>query len=349
MSSPENSEFYEIGIIKGTVREVSGIISTENDELFVIGDSGNEAIIYQLNNDATVIHEISLVHAQNTDWEELQLDNYGTLYAGDIGNNLGQRDDLTIYRISSFTDSISANALTVTDSIRYTYSDQILPAAANSENNFDCEAFIVMEDEIHLFSKNHGSSGYTKRYSLNNSSGIQDATLIDSTLTENWITGAFYDFPKDELYLLSDQDVTVYSNYSKDGLNAALCRQRFSTNQLEGITLNQYNEMLLTEDIEDGGYSKLFKSLMACVTELEITVFPNPGKSFIKWSASNIVYKISILDSTGRLLLSQSFNPENALNGKRAGTIDIGGISSGTYILSFEFLNEVKTEKFIVE
>ncbi len=299
--SAQEQLLQQINIIEGEVFEVSGITALSTGEIFVIGDSGNAPTIYQIDANGKVIHQIYMDGAQNVDWEDLQLDMRDNLYIGDTGNNLGNREELVIYKIANFSRQMRL------DTIHYTYEDQI---SFEPDNNtpFDCEAFVILEDKIHLFSKDRGIPGTTKRYLLNTTNPLQEAALIDATFTEVWITGADYKHSSDELFFCSDQRVLLFSDYSTSGLSNQICRAEINTSQIEAIHVNQFDEFFLVEDVESGTASILYRFITTCKTEAKVYISSNPSLSGFIVESSSIIYKIKVFTTNGKLVESYNIN-----------------------------------------
>lgn len=174
-----------------TVNESSGIILI-NDSIYTHNDSGGETCLYsflpQTDSTATITAH-SLSGIENNDWEEIDIDdNY--IYIGDIGNNInGNRQNLQILRVerNSFYSSQP-----IIDTIAFSYEDQSDFSASGSNNtDFDCEAFIVTDSNIFLFSKSW-VSGVTKLYSIPKIPGNYPAQLLDSINLGYLVTGAKY-------------------------------------------------------------------------------------------------------------------------------------------------------------
>lgn len=172
-----------------TVNETSGIILI-NDSIYTHNDSGGETSLYsffpQIDSTATITNH-SLSGIENIDWEEIDIDdNY--IYIGDIGNNTnGNRQNLQILRVerSSFYSSQP-----IIDTIAFSYEDQSdFSATGGNNTNFDCEAFIVTDTNIFLFSKSWVSV-VTKLYSIPKTPGSHSAELLDSISLEYLVTGA---------------------------------------------------------------------------------------------------------------------------------------------------------------
>ncbi len=134
---------------------------------------------------------VTLPGLVNRDWEDIDADsNY--VYVGDIGNNSGNRTDLAIYRIPLGALDSPATAALVIDTIRFTYSDQTSFTPAYNATRFDAEAFFVLHDTIHLFSKDWVLK-HTRHYRIPAQPGQQVAMLYDSLDAGGLITAAAMD------------------------------------------------------------------------------------------------------------------------------------------------------------
>ncbi|MDC8832078.1 hypothetical protein [Alteromonas gilva] len=123
--------------------ETSGLFCNQNGQ-FTINDSGNEPVIYQLDQQGGVTrqHELSVL---NRDWEAITGDQ-DYLYIGDFGNNRGKRKWLQIYKVAY--DKWSETAKLV-----FGYSDNVVAENIMYEHDFDAEAMVAREDKLVLFSK----------------------------------------------------------------------------------------------------------------------------------------------------------------------------------------------------
>ncbi|MDR1632115.1 MAG: hypothetical protein LBR97_04445 [Dysgonamonadaceae bacterium] len=159
-----------------TLNENSGLEYCRG-KLWTHNDSGSGPKIYSINpNDGSILQTITLEGITNKDWEDLAADGY-YLYIADTGNNSnGARTDLVIYKIN-LDDIPLMNDATIPnnkiDSIRFYYPEQGLtptPVASN-ETEYDCEAILIRNDIIHLFTKDWTSASYgygTTEYLLPN-------------------------------------------------------------------------------------------------------------------------------------------------------------------------------------
>jgi hypothetical protein len=340
VGTAQSVEVELLGLIDPLVSEVSGIIRTSDARIFVIGDSGNPATLFELNETGEIIHKIEIPQAVNMDWEELQLDEYGTLFIGDIGNNLGYRTDLKIYRVTEFETKMNQDTIFNFETIHYTYSDQETNPLPDNNTSFDCEAMIVLNDQLHFFSKDHGNSGQSKHYSLPTTAGSHMATLIDSLPRQSWITGAALDHLHNMIYFVSDSSISSYNPVTKKQ-GAEITINAF---QLEGICFYADNQFLLTEDTETEPESHLYSLIIEAEGQMLSTIFPNPNDERILYARSNAqINSIEIVDYLGKALISQNWS-------RNIGSVHLNlhTIASGTYLLRLITDLDVQVHKLIL-
>jgi hypothetical protein len=185
---------------KATAGSVSGIILPEilpetsglihwNNAIWTHNDS-DDSNIYSLDTvSGAILRSVALTGTVNTDWEEISEDR-DFIYIGDFGNNYsGNRTDLKILKVAK---SSVLDGSPVVETINFSYSDQQNhnPAEPN-DTDFDCEAMVVSDDSIYLFSKQWVSGG-TALYSLPKSPGTHIAKLLDVHNVRGLVTGAVY-------------------------------------------------------------------------------------------------------------------------------------------------------------
>lgn len=169
------------------LNESSGLTFLDG-KMWSFSDSGNPNDIYRVDSSSgAILQTVDISNATNVDWEDMTSnDNY--LFIGDFGNNNGTRQDLKIYRINK--TALTSTATSVTASvINFSYSDQISFPSLPTNNNFDCEAMIFLNDSIHLFSKNWVDK-QTKHYVLPNIPGTQVAQYRETYNTGFLVTSA---------------------------------------------------------------------------------------------------------------------------------------------------------------
>ncbi len=220
------------------IKEASGIV-TSNKEFFVLRDSGNSPYIYQLNENFQLIDSI-YIPFKNTDWEDIALVGK-TLFIGDFGNNLNKRKDLRIliYNISTGD----------TASIRYHYSDQTsFPPHKKSAQNFDCEAMILNNDSIFLFSKNKRSHK-ANIYILPAYKGYYTAEKVNSIRIPGRITSA-NKLNDTSLIILTYGKMVVLSNSltAKNSFEKTYCKRFLQSGQSEAITVDEYGMLYIANE-----------------------------------------------------------------------------------------------------
>lgn len=169
------------------LNETSGLTFI-NGKLWTFNDSGNANDIYRIDTSTSTVNQtVDISNATNTDWEDMTSNN-DYLFIGDFGNNNGNRQDLKIYRINK--TALTTNATSVTASIiNFSYSDQSSFPSLPTNNNFDCEAMIFLNDSIHLFSKNWVDL-QTKHYVLPATPGTHVAQYRETYNTGFLVTSA---------------------------------------------------------------------------------------------------------------------------------------------------------------
>lgn len=245
----------KVSALNNILQETSGL-EWDGKSLWSFNDGGGAAAIYRIDTTSnTILQTVTLGGATNIDWEDIAFDGV-YFYIGDFGNNVnGARNNLKIYKfpISAIPDYVGNSAVTIPSAsievINYSYSDQptpLVPAAANT-TKFDCEAMIVDEGKIHLFTKNWINNNST-HYVLDNSAGNHTATPVETLETSYLVTAADkapgskviallgYEpvFPGNHfMHLLSDYSANKYFNGNKRKISL---QNSLFMGQSEGIT-----------------------------------------------------------------------------------------------------------------
>lgn len=104
-------------------RETSGLARSARDpDLFwTHNDAGNEPVIFAIGADGRLVQRVGIAGAELVDWEDMEAAPCGEgacLYVGDIGDNDGDRERITIYRVeepaATATEAGPADALHAT-------------------------------------------------------------------------------------------------------------------------------------------------------------------------------------------------------------------------------------------
>lgn len=218
--------------------ETSGLIAF--DHLLWTHNDDHDTTIYGLDSNGKTLKKIKLDKVKNTDWEEISQDS-SYIYLGDFGNNSqGNRTDLHILRIEKKSFLLNQP---VVDTISFFYSNQTdFTLKKSNTTDFDCEAFVVSQDSIYLFTK-QWSQKKTNIYVLPKQPGNHIAQLKKTLNVKGLITGATLLASKKEivlcgytkklkpfLYLLYDYTNTNFSIANHRKIKLAL-----PFHQVEGI------------------------------------------------------------------------------------------------------------------
>ncbi|MEO8515963.1 MAG: T9SS C-terminal target domain-containing protein [Flavobacterium sp.] len=186
------------------MKETSGLIHW-NNRLWTHNDD-TDTNLYALDTlTGTILETYELPNVTNTDWEELsQDDTY--FYLGDFGNNAsGNRKDLHILRIEKNTLLKRQPKI---DTIAFSYDNQhdFTKQRANT-TDFDCEAFVVTQDSLYLFTKEWHTQ-QTSIYTLPKVPGNYKVYKKESYDVKGLITGAAY---------LESKKIIALCGYTKTG------------------------------------------------------------------------------------------------------------------------------------
>ncbi|WP_051285383.1 T9SS type A sorting domain-containing protein [Aequorivita capsosiphonis] len=339
--------------------ETSGLIYWD-DNLWTQNDN-SDTNLYALNpSDGAILNSISLDPEINKDWEEISQDE-DYVYVGDFGNNVnGNRTDLRILRVSK--SSIVAGTPQI-DIINFAYEDQIdfTPTGANN-TDYDCEAFIIADEAIFLFTK-QWVSNETRIYKLPKTPGTYQAALQDTYAINGLVTGAVYK-KNEQLIALSGYSnflqpfVFLLYDYTEEdffGANKRKLEINLPFHQVEGITTDdglnyfitnekytatgttqQLHTLNLTEYLEE------YLNVIAFEESDQFKIFPNPATSIIEIRSNMSSFPITytIVDSAAKKV------KEGTLNGQNS-SIDISELSVGNYIfqLGKETINSFRVIK----
>ncbi|PWN62258.1 hypothetical protein [Chryseobacterium oncorhynchi] len=209
------------------LKEVSGItLSKDKKTIWVIEDRGNKNAMYGLSDKGEMIAKVPVENAENTDWEDIISDAQGNIYIGDFGNNDNDRRDLAILK----TDLKDATQKTtqVVQTTKFHYEGQTEFPPKKSNLLYDCEAFVEMDGNFYLFTKNRskGFDGTFLVFKVPNKEGDFEAKLIGKLKLQGGyndaaITSATINTTKDKIVLLTHKNVHVLTGFTSDDFNTA--------------------------------------------------------------------------------------------------------------------------------
>ncbi|WP_160111874.1 hypothetical protein [Aquimarina sp. AU58] len=259
----KNTDLIKVNTLPKILHEISGITMLSDHNLYAINDSGNSNTLFCLNQKGKIVREIKISETKNIDWEDLAYDKEDNIYIGDFGNNANDRKDLVIYKVSG----ILSNTI-VTSKIEFIFEDQKKFPPKKKRLNFDVEAFVHLNGNLYLFTKNRGkkSKGVTKLYRVSATPGKHMAKLIGVYETcKNYsnclITGATINRSEDKIALLTHNKVFLLSNFKGDNLfDGSIQKIALKHNsQKEGICFKNDSILFITDEKQGHKKATLYK------------------------------------------------------------------------------------------
>lgn len=234
---------FKIAILSDSLKETSGLTFLR-DQLYTFNDSGNTNEIFEIDKNNGKILKKFKTNFPNKDWEAITNDGE-SLYIGDFGNNAGSRKDLALYKTNPFCDNISSVDTDL--KFQFNYSEQKDFAPIYLNHDFDAEAMIFLDGNIHLFTKEWASKNISHYIISVQSTENQTISKLESYETGFVVTDASYFegklyvvgyTKKAKVYLMvfeENQDGLFFSKpLKKYKLGSAL-----TIGQVEGIAVNK--------------------------------------------------------------------------------------------------------------
>jgi hypothetical protein len=177
---------YKCLIDSTNLSETSGIANADNNFWTHVDDS--DPAIYRIDTlSMTIFQRLEINGATNYDWEDISADSL-YIFVGDVGNNYGDRTNLRFYRILK-SNITPVSTIVNADHVNVSYADQVDFTPNHNHNFYDCEAFFIVHDSIHMFTKGWVNK-WTKHYVLPATPGTHVAQLVDSFNVQGLITSA---------------------------------------------------------------------------------------------------------------------------------------------------------------
>ncbi len=229
------------------IDESSGLDSYKGN-IYTLNDSGGEPVLYQLSQKGELVQEIRLLDTKNIDWESLDISN-GKALIGDIGNNKGNRKDLTILSIDLETKD------QIPDRFDFTYKSQTIFDYKHFTTPYDSEALFTAENRVFLITKNW-SDRISSLYEIDPNKSGEPVSPLESFPFNMLVTGADYDASTNQLACSGYEDfemyVYVFSNAKLGNFFTTspikLHLADFTGAQVEGICFLDSNQLLITTE-----------------------------------------------------------------------------------------------------
>jgi hypothetical protein len=331
--------------LSDTLIESSGLIYY-NNLFWTLNDSDNPPVLYAFDSlNGQIRKQIFIKNQTNTDWEDLSQDDK-FIYIGDFGNNNGNRKDLNILKIKK-SDLNTSNVYDTVEAekIRFNLNDQIDFNLGSQNHNFDLEAMCILNDSIHLFSKNWADIK-SKHYICPTDTGFYNLSPLETLETNGLVTGAAvnkngnitlcgYNINNGTsfLYLMWDYKNNICLSGNKrridlgsvihNGQNEAVCfkgntlymsnEERIANAQLQRIEIDQWLEIKTVINPQMNLFSSYCKD----------------NELFVVYNMIKNPVSIKIVDSSGKTVYSQT-NFDGELK------LDVSSWSKGVYTFEIE-------------
>ncbi|WP_066752222.1 hypothetical protein [Chryseobacterium glaciei] len=209
------------------LKEVSGIaLSQDKKTIWAIEDQGNKNVVYGLDTQGNLVADVLVENAENNDWEDITKDSQGNIYIGNFGNNDNNRQNLSILKLDLKDASQKTAKAVQTTNFHYEGQTEFPPKKSNWL--YDCEAFVEMDGNFYLFTKNRskGFDGTFLVFQVPNKEGDFEAKLIGKLKLQGGysdaaITSATINSTKDKIVLLTHKNIHVLSGFTANNFNSA--------------------------------------------------------------------------------------------------------------------------------
>lgn len=239
-----------------TLNENSGIQPDQNF-IWTFNDSGGKNILYKTDFNGNIIKELLIENAKNIDWEDITADN-NYIYVGDFGNNNGNRQDLTIYKIKKSLTNDDLKQSIKAELITFEYSNRVDFQKKPYDHDFDCESMFIYKNQIHLLTK-AWKTGISSHFVLPTKTGNHKAQLLEKLNTKGFLTAA--DNLKNKVGAIQytrDGELTLWNfTFDKNGLlfnnpiKATYTGSTTKLGQIEGLMFFN-NKMYISGEEMDG-------------------------------------------------------------------------------------------------
>ena len=345
-------------LLSNEIKENSGIIEF-NGKIFTHNDSGNNAIIYQLDTvNFEIERRIFIANAQNIDWEDITQDSL-SIFIGDFGNNSGTRTNLRILKINK--NDLLLNDTIQCEFINFNYSDQTDFTPHDNDTEYDAEAILSLHDSLIIFTKDW-TQNITKYYTISKTPGNYSLFPAYIFQTNGMITAAGINKTQDTILILGYNQVLsnffyVLTGFSDSNIfdgNSYFFNliDSIGYSQTEGICFNSTGGFYISSEDFTYSYNGQDIHFPAKIYEISIVnlaqnniinkpgnyinIYPNPANKSIHVATCKNISSVYIYNSCFMLVKRiDNFNGEN---------INIQSLPKGLYFLK---TNNNAVSKFV--
>ncbi|MFC5874291.1 hypothetical protein SAMN05443633_10567 [Chryseobacterium arachidis] len=256
--SPKTDDLKVEFSLPKKLKEVSGIaMSKDKKTIWSIEDQGNKNVVYGLDLQGNQTTDVLVNNADNNDWEDITADSQGNIYIGDFGNNENDRQNLSILKLDLKDASQKTTNVIQTTTFHYEGQAEFPPKKSNWL--YDCEAFVEMDGNFYLFTKNRskGFDGTFLVFQVPNKEGDFQAKLIGKLklsggFSDAAITSAAINSTKDKIVLLNHKNIQILTGFSpNDFSKAKIQTQSLNHNSQKEAVVFLDDKTLLIADEKD--------------------------------------------------------------------------------------------------
>jgi hypothetical protein len=267
--------------LPASIRETSGLALSRGDSatLWTHNDSGNDPVLFALDSLGAFIRQVTVTGATVVDWEDIAAgpcEAGSCLMIGDIGDNAGQRDSISIYVVPEPGPSDSATAPAVVFHTRYPDRPQ------------DAEAlFVLPTGDIYVVTKGRRDSIALYRYpkSEQHPGGTTRLERVRAlaprpSSSGGRVTGASASPDGRFVAIRTYEALYIYETASLIGNQpttaAVFNLRRLNERQGEAVALGDNGDVRLSTEAEGNGYP-LFSRLKCDLPEAAAAAGSGPG------------------------------------------------------------------------
>jgi len=321
-----------ISELPSIIQETSGLIFF-NGGYWTHNDSGGAPKIFKINPSTGYITQtITITNGTNVDIEDITQDeNY--IYVGDFGNNYGNRDDLTIYKLNKSDIPSEESASVNAEKIGFSFNDQESFSRRNRSNDYDCESVMSYGDNLYVFTKNW-ANGETRSYKIPKEAGDYGVDIHESFNVRGLITGADYSIEKNAVVLIGYENFVPFMwviwDFNDDnffeGHKKRVDFANISGAQTEGICFINKDEVIISCEksyYPPQLYQLNIETIIADLDEFEkfspfkIVISPNPSKQKVNIAIDGLKgrkFDVEVYNLQWHKVGQYSFIEENTSN-----------------------------------
>ncbi|MCK5775279.1 MAG: T9SS type A sorting domain-containing protein [Bacteroidales bacterium] len=353
-----------INELPSIVQETSGLIYF-NDGYWTHNDSGGAPKIYKTDPiTGYVIQTITITNGTNVDIEDITQDE-DYIYVGDFGNNYGNRDDLTIYKLNKSDIPSEESSSVQAEVIEFSYNDQEDFSSRNRNNDYDCESMMSFGDYLYVFTKNWANND-TRSYKIPKDAGDYGVDVHGSFNARGLLTGADYNIEKNALVLIGYENFVPFMwiiwDFKEDkffsGHKKRVDFANISGAQTEGICFINKDEVVISCEksyYPPQLYQLNIQTIISGLDEFErfspfkIVLSPNPSQQEVNITIDGLKvgkFDVEVYNLQWHKVSQYYFIEENTSNTVKV-TIPTADLPKGIYFVKIKEGKNVGFQKLM--